>query len=48
MESKKQAQEIREYFLMHQQEMLSDLEMLVKAQSPSNNKQLLDICGCVL
>ncbi|MCH5584971.1 M20 family metallopeptidase [Shimazuella sp. AN120528] len=39
---------ILQYLQSHQSEMLADLEELVKAESPSDNKELTDKCGKVL
>ncbi len=48
MEKKQRARAIQAYFLAHKQQILADLETMVKAQSPSNHKELLDRCGQVI
>ncbi|PLR71057.1 M20 family metallopeptidase [Bacillus sp. UMB0728] len=41
-------QDVLSYLKSHQAEMLMDLEQLVKAESPTLNKELVDNCGAVL
>lgn len=48
MGTNKENSEILNYMLINQNNMLSDLEQLVKKESPSNDKTLVDECGVFL